>query len=163
MYLAKLLAFLLLLLQVAFILIALLSVRNGRAVMPKTAPWSTAEGTFIQEQTTIDDGALQNEHSSMPLATEEEPTQSLQTGRLDEKSEPTNKVHSPIPDAVERKRQETLSRLKRNACIKGMTKYNENGVTYSVVQCASNCYPVYGKTDQGTAIVVGCVNKLASG
>ena len=162
MYLAKLFDFFLWLSQVAFILIALLSLGNGRAVVPKTAPWPTVEEKFIQEQTTIKDGAsgLQNQRSSMLT---EEPTPNLQMRRLDVVSESPNEVHGPIVNAVEEKRQKILSRLKRNACVKGTTKYNEDGLTYGVVQCQSYCYPVYAKTKKGTAIVANCVKKVASG
>ena len=143
-------------------MIAFLSLGNGRAVVPKTAPWPTVEEKFTQEQTTIDDGAsgLQNQRSSMLT---EEPTPNLQMSRLDEKSESSNEVHSPIANAAEEKHQEILSRLKRNACVKGTIKYNEDGRTYSVFQCQSNCYPVYAKTKKGKAIVVDCVKKVASG
>ena len=131
--------------------------------MPNTFPWNTIKETFTQEKKKIDDGALQNEHSSMSLVGEEKRAPCFQTTSLDEESESPDEVHGPVANAVEEKRQETLNRLKRSACVTAMTKLVERGVIYSVVQCASNCYPIYGKTNQGTAIVVGCVEKAASG
>ena len=114
--------------------------------MPKTAPWPTVGEKFIQEQTTTDDGAsgLQNQRSSM--LTEE-----------------ATAVHGPIANAVEEKRQEIPSRLKRNVCVEKAFKYTEDGHVYVVFQCQSNCYPVYTKTQKGKAIVSQCVNKLGSG
>ena len=125
---------------------ALLILGNGRAVVPKTAPWPTVGEKFIQEQTTTDDGAsgLQNQRSSM--LTEE-----------------ATAVHGPIANAVEEKRQEIPSRLKRNVCVEKAFKYTEDGHVYVVFQCQSNCYPVYTKTQKGKAIVSQCVNKLGSG
>ena len=148
--------------QIAFTLIALLILGNGRAVVPKTAPWPTVEEKFIQEQTTTDDGAsgLQNQRSSILT---EEATANLQMSRLDEEKESPNEVHGPIANAVEEKRQEILSRLKRNVCVEKAFKYTEDGHVYVVFQCQSNCYPVYTKTQKGKAIVSQCVKKLGSG
>ncbi|XP_067053712.1 uncharacterized protein [Acropora muricata] len=149
--------------KVSFILTALLSLGNGRAVAPNKVPWNTIKETSTQEEKKIDDGALQNEHSSMSLEAKEEGAPRLQTISLDEESESPNEIHGPIANVGEEKRQEILSRLKRNGCITAITKFLEHGVTYSVYQCASNCYPIYGKTVQGTAIVVACARKVASG
>ena len=95
----------------------------------------------------------------MSLEAKEEDAPRLQ----DEESESPNEVHGPIANVGEEKRQEILSRLKRNACITAITKFLEHGVTYSVFHCASNCHPIYAKTNQGTAIVVGCVKSPTSG
>lgn len=148
--------------KVSFILTALLSLGNGRAVAPNKVPWNTIKESSTQEKKKIDDGALQNEHSSMSLEAKEEGAPRLQSISLDEESESPNEVHDPIANVGEEKRQEILSRLKRNACVTAITKYVERGVTYSVYQCASYCYPIYAKTNQGTAIVVGCVRKPPS-
>ena len=142
---------------------ALLSLGNGRAVAPNTVPWNTIKETSTQEKKKIDDGALQNEHSSMSLEAKEEGAPRLQSISLDEESESPNEVHDPIANVAEEKRQEILSRLKRNVCVTALTKYVEKGVTYTVFHCASNCYPVYVKTNQGKAIVIGCVKSTTSG
>ena len=62
----------LLLLQISFMVTALLSLGNGRAVAPNTVPWNTIKETSTQEKKILDDGALQNEHSSMSLEAKEE-------------------------------------------------------------------------------------------
>ncbi|XP_074617126.1 uncharacterized protein LOC141876417 isoform X1 [Acropora palmata] len=149
--------------KVSFMVTALLSLGNGRAVAPNTVPWNTIKETSTQEKKKIDDGALQNEHSSMSLEAKEEGAPRLQTISLDEESESPNEVHDPIANVAEEKRQEILSRLKRNACVTALTKYVEGAVIYTVFHCASNCYPIYAKTNQGTAIVVGCVKSPTSG
>ena len=141
----------------------LLSLGNGRTVAPNTLPWNSIKETSTQEKKKIDDGALQIEHSSMSLEAKGERASRLQTISLDEGSESPNEVHGPTANVVEEKRQEILSRLKRNVCITAMTKHVESGVIYSVVKCASNCYPIYGKTIQGNAIVVDCVSTVTSG
>ena len=142
---------------------ALLSLGNGRAVAPNTVPWNTIKETSTQEKKKIDDGALQNEHSSMSLEAKEEGAPRLQSISLDEESESPNEVHDPIANVAEEKRQEILSRLKRNACVTALTKYVERGVIYTIFHCASSCYPTYSKTDQGTPIVVGCAKSPPSG
>ena len=152
--------FLLLLLQISFMVTALLSLGNGRAVAPNTVPWNTIKETSTQEKKKIDDGALQNEHSSMSLEAKEEGAPRLQSISLDEESESPNEVHDPIANVAEEKRQEIL---KRNACVTALTKYVERGVTYTVYHCAINCYPVYVKTNQGKAIVIGCVKLSTPG
>ena len=143
---------------------ALLSLGNGRAVAPNKVPWNTIKETSTQEKKKIDDGALQNEHSSMSLEAKEEGAPRLQSISLDEESESPNEVHDPIANVAEEKRQEILSRLKRDAsCVTALTKYVEGSVTYTVFHCASNCYPIYVKTNQGKAIVIECVKLPTSG
>lgn len=149
--------------KISFMVTALLSLGNGRAVAPNTVPWNTIKETSTQEKKKIDDGALQNEHSSMSLEAKEEGAPRLQSISLDEESESPNEVHDPIANVAEEKRQEILSRLKRNICVTALTKYVERGVTYTIFHCARNCYPIYGKTNQGTAIVIECVKSTASG
>ena len=142
---------------------ALLSLGNGRAVAPNTVPWNTIKETSTQGKKKIDDGALQNEHSSMSLEAKEEGAPRLQAISLEKESESQNEVHDPIANVAEEKRQEILRRLKRNACVTKLTKYAERGVIYTVFHCASSCFPIYSKTNQGKAIVVGCVKSLTPG
>ena len=142
---------------------ALLSLGNGRAVAPNTVPWNTIKETSTQGKKKIDDGALQNEHSSMSLEAKEEGAPRLQAISLEKESESQNEVHDPIANVAEEKRQEILRRLKRNACVTKLTKHAERGVIYTVFHCASSCFPIYAKTNQGKAIVVGCVKSLTPG